>query len=285
MTHVNVTQDLLDLSRGTEEIVKRQLAAATALDSVAGVLAVLCLLTRTPDLGLLYPGLILVVAAISATVRLRAQRVRMLVRRGRRAAMHAFALREAPEASIVRLLREDSPRDALAIGRTLPDRDVEAFWEPGGESGPGRLQKVYAHSAFVSWRLLRSYAFFLLAIGIAVFLAGIVGLWLLARTTSGVGVSLGWMADVVCSTVLVTFGVRVVKAGVESIEASSGIRSLYGAIMDQREGVAREAIVAYDMERASGPWVPTWLYRMNRSRLRGDWRLIRETFQTRSEPS
>jgi hypothetical protein len=165
----------------------------------------------------------------------------------------------------------DAPVFAEACAKRLPAATLEDYYEPTKPIGTPMLQEIYAHSSFYSWRLLRSTGVLFLVSGTLIAIFGAVGIYGLAVAPPSASTA-GRLLDVVCSLVFVTLAAKAIDSGIAALVGASSSRKVADELIAtaDAERIA-ELTSLYDMDRDSGPLVPTLIYSWSRDSLQKEW--------------
>lgn len=267
----NSTEAVHRIFRGAAELSKSLRACALATEIVAAFIAA----WRAFNPQMEWSGwasfwlALLVVAGF--VLRVRAGYVYAFAEKCRRIASAAYACGRQVSSIVRTSLSADEPLLAKRFARRLPTQTLDDYYEPTTPAGNERLREIYAHSAFYSWRLL--HVCFHVFFGASVALAGLGGIVIYSMATSPTDVTTASrVLDVVCSIVFAFLVARTsaacLSAWCSSRECRSIADELAGSITSER---LRDVIVNYDIERSTGPSVPTAVYLRCREGLQSAW--------------
>lgn len=271
------------LFRGASELTKIVRHFAFWLEFCAALVAALGALEVKP-LGPWTPLVLVMLMAGSTALRIWSRRTQSYSERCRRLSARAYAAGD-DSIGVVLLseLRADAPVGAERFGLRLPAATLDEYYEATKDPGLPRLREVYAHSAFYSWRLLRRTGVCLVILAVAVFCVGAAAIYGLAVEPPE-STAAERILDFVCSFVLVGLSCRALDAGVEACSAASESRAVAQGLIEQADpGQVSELCVRYDMERSSGPPVPTIIYKRSRGALQEEWHERRKALDEQSE--
>jgi hypothetical protein len=257
--------------RGSAEVTKRIRQCALVLELVAAVIAAYGGLSGDVLWGG-WASLVLVLLMAAATgLRIWSRGTHSHSERCRRISARAFAQGRDVESAVKSGLKSDAPLLTEYAAKKLPAGTLEAYYEPTKSPGTARLQEMYAHSSFFSWRLLRTSGTLFVAVGVAVMIMGIAVIYGLA-VEQPPATAAGRVLDVVCSLVFGALSVKAFDTGIAACVASRDARVVAdGLIGTSDEAQILEFALQYDMERVSGPLVPTLIYRLRRTTLEKEW--------------
>lgn len=265
------TQTIHTLFRGSAEATKRLRQIAVLSELVAAGIASYGVLCG----GVLWAGwaslVLLALMLVATALRIWSRGTHSYSERCRRVAARAFAQGRDVGAAVQSGLVADAPMLTRRLAQTLAAGTLKEYYEPTKPPGAARLQEMYAHSSFYSWRLLRVSGSIFLTVGLAVAILGVVIIYGLA-VEQPAATTAGRVLDVVCSLVFVTLSAKAVDAGIAALVASRDARavadSLIGTSDDEQ---ISELASQYDMDRNGGPLVPTPIYRLWRTPLQKEW--------------
>lgn len=264
-------QTIHTMFRGAAEATKRIRQIALLLELVAAGIAAYGVLSGDVLWGG-WASLLLLMLMLTATgLRIWSRGTQSYSERCRRVSARAFAQGRDVGAAVQSGLVADAPMLTQRLAKKLPAGTLEAYYEPTKPPGAARLQEMYAHSSFYSWRLLRASGALFLAVGVAVAIVGAVVIYGLA-VEQPPATTAGRVLDVVCSLVFVALSAKAVDTGIAALVASRDARgvadSLIGTSDDEQ---ILELASLYDMDRNGGPLVPTPVYRLRRTTLQKEW--------------
>lgn len=257
--------------RGSAEATKRIRQVALALEVVAAGIAAYGVLGGEVLWGG-WASLVMLMLMVAATgLRIWSRGTQSYSERCRRVSARAFAQGNEVGAAVLSGLVADAPMFAQRLAEKLPAGTLEDYYEPTKPCGVPRIQEIYAHSSFYSWRLLRSTGMLLLSVGVVVAIIGAVVIYGLAVEPPSLTTA-GRVLDVVCSLVFVALSAKAVDAGVAALVAARESRSVADGLIEtaDAERIAELASL-YDMDRSAGPLVPTLVYRVSRATLQTEW--------------
>lgn len=257
--------------RGSSEATKRVRQAALALELVAAGIAAYGVLSGEILWGGWASLVMLVLMVASTGLRVWSRGTQAYSERCRRVSARAFAQGNEIGAAVLSGLVADAPAFAQRLAEKLPAGTLEDYYEPTRPTGVPRLQELYAHSSFYSWRLLRSAGVLFASVGIVVAFTGAVVIYGIAVDPSS-ATTAGRVLDVVCSLVFVVLSAKAVDAGVAALVAARESRDIADGLIEtaDAERIA-ELTSRYDMERSAGPPVSTLIYRVSRATLKKEW--------------
>ncbi len=272
MPNLSRVQAAHALFRGSAEITKHSRQVALGLEVLAAVIAAYGVLNGTTLWGGWASLVMLLLVAGGTALRVWSRGTQAFSERCRRVSVRGFAEGQEIGAALLSGLVSDAPVFAVARSRMLPAGTLEDYYEPTKPAGFRRLQELYAHSSFYSWRLLGSAGALFLVTGTAIAIIGAVAIYGLVVEPSPSATTAERVLDVVCSLVFVTLSARAVDAGIAALVGGRESRR----VADELIATAASDRIAeltslYDMNRNSGPLVPTLLYRVSRDSLQKEW--------------
>lgn len=213
---------------------------------------------------------------LALVLRMRARSITAFAEKCRRSAVSAYASGADASAAAWTTAEADAPWLTRKWAGKLPTSTLDEYYECTRPPGASRFREIYAHSSFYSWRLLRATA--KLHFAIALFLGGItcaVIYGLAAHPTAGPFSAR--LLDLVCSFVLLVLFCKAFEASFGAWSSSIACKELAECFMkDEGDDALRRYTIDYDIERASGPSIPTRLYRCKRDQLQRLWHSRRE---------
>lgn len=259
--------------RGAMEYVKLLGYSATVVDvlagagSVAGILKIGDFKSRAPWLPLV--GLFAVV--LSTILRSYATTIRSYAQRARKVSLRALATEVDVDALTASNAEVDAPTPARRLASMLPSNGLRDYYLPRCPPGPERTRELYAHSAFFSHSLLKTYATFTGLVGLVV--TAIAFSVMYAMTISPVSLDQSQSTlEVIWSVIFVLFGIRYLENAVSSNAASHSIRKVEEELLRNNDNKNLDDLTdAYDLEISSTKDVPTLLYRFRKSTLTAAW--------------
>ena len=264
-------QTIHTMFRGSAEATKRIRQSALVLDLVAAGIAAYGVLSGDVLWGG-WASLVLLMLMLTATgLRIWSRGIQSYSERCRRVSARAFAHGRDVGAAVQSGLVADAPMLTQRLAKKLPAGTLEAYYEPTKPPGSARLQEMYAHSSFYSWRLLRSTGALFLVSGTLIAIIGAVVIYGLAVDPPS-ATTAGRVLDVVCSLVFVALPAKAIDAGIAALVGARDSRGVADELIAtaDSERIA-ELTSLYDMERNSGPLVPTLIYRLSRDSLQKEW--------------
>lgn len=264
-------QSVHQLFRGSAEVTKIIRQFALCLELVAAMIAA----SSTMNDGALWGGwaslVILILMSASTVLRIWSRSTQGFSERCRRVSARAFALGEKVGAAVFSSLVSDAPLFAESTASKLPASSLIDYYEPTKPEGQARLREIWAHSAFYSWRLQRRTGWALIGVGVLVAIVGAAVIYGLAVQPREASIS-GRILDVVCSLVFVVLAAKALDSGAAGIAAGREARAVADGLLETSDpGRLDELVAEYDIERASGPSVPTLIYRLSRDELQRQW--------------
>lgn len=214
-------------------------------------------------LGLAFAAIVLRVMASAA---------RSFGLRCRRASLRAFACGTDVQTKSRLDLEETAPSFALRIASILPAQDLEQYYEPTRPIGDERLCELYAHCAYYTRRLLRQNAWVCGITSAAVFAGGMLALYSLAMQQVTPTTVRESVIATICSFVFVLIFARLLQLTISCVNTSITLRKLEDDFFDKPTTKRlTELVEGYEIERATGPDVPTPLYYIWRNSLKTSW--------------
>lgn len=270
-TNIERTLATHTLFMGSREMVKRLVFAALLLEVVSSVVASY----RIVSGGVLWGGwaslVMLFLIVVARVLRFGSRGIQAFSQRCRRLSARAFASGGQVGAAALSGLMADAPTFTERFAKQLPGQTPESYYEPTTPAGLGRLQEIYAHSSFYSWILLRRTGRLLLFLGTFIAVGGAVAIYALAVRPPA-ATTAARLLDVVCSLVFIVLSAKALSAGADSLYAARGSRRIADALIVTAEPERIGELTAlYDMERNSGPLIPTRLYQLGRKNLQERW--------------
>ncbi len=134
------------------------------------------------------------------------------------------------------------------------------------------MRELYAHSAFYTCRLLKRYTWLCGFTGLLVFIGGIVALYSLAMQEAIPVTVRESVVATICSFVFVLVFARILQLTIGCVKTALSLRRLEDDFFDKPNADRlRELVESYEIERATGPDVPTPLYYFSRDNLQKKW--------------
>lgn len=264
-------QTIHTMFRGSAEATKRIRQSALVLELVAAGIAAYGVLSGDVLWGG-WASLVLLMLMLTATgLRIWSRSIQSYSERCRRVSARAFAHGRDVGAAVQSGLVADAPMLTQRLAKKLPAGTLEAYYEPTKPPGSARLQEMYAHSSFYSWRLLRSTGALFLVSGTLIAIIGAVVIYGLAVDPPS-ATTAGRVLDVVCSLVFVALSAKAIDAGIAALVGARDSRGVADELITtaDSERIA-ELTSLYDMDRNSGPLVPTLIYSLSRDSLQKEW--------------
>ncbi|NOY92979.1 MAG: hypothetical protein GXP55_17485 [Deltaproteobacteria bacterium] len=259
------------LFRGAAEVTKRLRQLALALELAAAVIAAWSGLSGAVLWGGWASLVMLLLMFLAMSLRAWSRSTHNYSERCRRLSITAFAYGDEIGAAVLSGLVVDAPPFAESFAARLPAKTLDEYYEPTAAAGRWRLQELYAHSSFYSWRLLNRAGWLFLSVGVLVALGGVIVIYGMALPSADSSMA-GRFLDFVCSLVFVVLAFKAFDAAADAFVASRGARGVADVLVATRDSDrAEEQAAHYDMERVSGPTVPTRIYEMSRKRLQQEW--------------
>ncbi len=259
------------LFRGSAEVTKRFRQVALGLEVLAATIAAYGVLNGDVIWGG-WASLVMLLLMVGGTaLRIWSRSTQGFSERCRRVSARAFAAGQEIGAAVLSGLVADAPVFAEARSKKLPAGTLEDYYEPTKPTGTPRLQESYAHSSFYSWRLLRSTGALFLVSGTLIAIIGAVVIYGLAVAPPS-ATTAGRVLDVVCSLVFVALSAKAIDAGIAALVGARDSRGVADELIAtaDSERIA-ELTSLYDMDRNSGPLVPTLIYSLSRDSLQKEW--------------
>lgn len=259
------------LFRGSAEVTKRFRQVALGLEVTAAVIAAYGVLDGEVIWGG-WASLVMLLLMVGGTaLRIWSRSTQAFSERCRRVSARAFATGQEIGAAVLSGLVADAPVFAEACSKRLPAGTLEDYYEPTKPMGTPRLQEMYAHSSFYSWRLLRSTGALFLVSGTLIAIIGAIVIYGLAVEPPS-ATTAGRVLDVVCSLVFVALSAKAIDAGIAALVGARDSRRVADELIAtaDSERIA-ELTSLYDMDRNSGPLVPTLIYSLSRDSLQKEW--------------
>lgn len=261
--------------RGSSEVSKWAKTTALFLDLFSGAIAIAGIFGSLKYFWV--PLFILGSAVLSSALRSYANNIRSYSQRARRTSLRAFCLEIEIDPLTASNFSIESPVLAEWFASKLPAQSMNDYYEPVSPKGEIRLRELYAHSAFYTWRLLRISSFLAFIWSSIVFVGSFVVIYYLAdaprniETTKGILESLSTVA-------LVILCVRGVEYATTANLSAKEVRSIEESLQKKPHGRSLiELADSYEIERASGPDVPTIIYYFLRNKLQKQWFERRKT--------
>jgi len=279
--HSLYSEDVHRLFRGAAEIGKLLTYIAWTLEVTIAACAAFGLLAPNASLRSWLPLIVLLLAIVAVCFRTYAQSVRRYAERCRRESASSYAHGVDMQAGAVAFLHSDAPPLADWIARRLPAGSLAEYYDPKSTAGEGRLREVYAHSAFVTWHLLRSWSYTLAVIAFLLIITSFVIMYRIviepiAQLSSDI------VLDIMCSFILAFLFLRVLEAAISARSGTHDTRIIAERLTTRPlpSGAALTSIInAYDFERSGGSLIPTVFYRYQRTRLARLWELCRRDLE------
>lgn len=208
-------------------------------------------------------------------LRIWAKSISSFAERCRRVAIRAYALGVDISTAVSISLIGDAPVLSERLSSKLPTQSLDDYYEGAAPEGVQRTRELYAHSAFYSWRLLRAcWRSYL--VGTLLFAAiGFFIIYLLAADTHDPTVR-GRILDLVCSVVFVFLTAKAAVVTVDAKQSADECRRVFEGLVSQSAADSpNDLAIDYDIERASGIKIPTFLYKISRDSLQKEWHDIR----------
>lgn len=267
----NSTEAVHRMFRGAAELSKSLRSYALATEVVAALIAAWRAFNPQMEWSGWASFWLALLVVTGFALRVRAGYVYAFAEKCRRIASAAYACGRQVSSVVRTSLSADEPLLAKRYARRLPTQTLDDYYEPTTPTGNERLREIYAHSAFYSWRL--QHVCFHMYFWVSVVLAGLGGIAIYSMATSPADVTTASrILDVVCSIVFAFLVVRAAAACLSAWCSSRECRTvadeLAGSITSDR---LREVLVNYDIERSTGPSVPTAVYLRCREGLQSAW--------------
>jgi hypothetical protein len=267
------TQEAHDTFRGSAEISKWIRAAAPLAELCAAALALHAIYLIDSTLAAWRPITAFLLLVTAASARAYGAKVERFAEECRRVSARAFAIGSDIPIGQCSAFRSDAPMFARYLAQRLPASTLESYYEPTCGVGPDRLREVYAHSAFFTWRLLRTSAI-VHGIGSLLLVLSTV-LLMYALVTSDLPRPVRLRAlDALFSVALGVAALRLVGASIRCAFSARGTRLIADALIGHPlpGGQLLDHLTrCYDFERMGAPQAPTILYKTMRARLSNDW--------------
>jgi hypothetical protein len=272
----SVADDILNRSRGAEELAKLERAARITLEAVLA-LCIVAIVHATSSSFLVHYSPLLFVCAPFALALLEASYDQHLsfARRARRASLRLCAGGTAIIGLELIELQEECPRYwrlALRL-RGLELTTVDAYYAPKRPEGRARLQELYAHSAFFSARILRHHSRVMTCLALSVLLIALAVVLVTTVAPLSPQAEPNTILDIVYSVVLGVVAARMWHAargaGHKERRVDGICRGLLQANLTDEQ--LERLIDEYDIERAQGSLPSTALYKKLRRQLSADW--------------
>ena len=265
------TEQLHRLFRGTAELTKRLRQIALLLEIVAAGVAAWGTLAGSTLWGG-WASLVMLLLLVGGTaLRIWSRSTHAYAERCRRVSARAWALGQTIGASVHSSILSDTPVFAERLAGKLPAGSMTDYYEPTRDVGRDRLRELYAHSSFYSWRLLRRGGWIFMGVGVAIAIVGAVIVFGLALPSTTVSAA-DRILDVVCSLVFAVLLARSLDAAIAAFISAQATRAISRVLIEAPDQERVEELIGhYDMERMSGPMIPTFVYRLSRDRLQAEW--------------
>lgn len=255
--------------RGASELVKVTRGFALLIDAAAATLACLGIFDVYKSE---WVPLVLLFAAISSIAcKSWASSVRGYAQRCRRLSLRAFCMNEDLDHVTESNTEVDAPWGYAWLAALVPSQSLTDYYEPTCPFGENRLRELYAHSAFYTWRLLRTQSKIAIGWAVLVFVFSFIIIYGIA-TEPPAAASRNAVLEALCTVVLVLLCVQAVEWSIESLSSAAEAREIEQSLLKKPVGKELDDVVdSYEIERAAGSDVPTTLYRLMRSGLQKQW--------------
>ncbi len=132
--------------------------------------------------------------------------------------------------------------------------------------------ELYAHSAYYTRRLLKRYAWVCGVTGLLVFIGGMIALYSLAMQQATPVTVRESVIATICSFAFVLIFSRILQLTISCVKTTMSLRRLEDEFFDKpNSDRLRELVEGYEIERATGPDVPTLLYYFGRNAIQKQW--------------
>lgn len=272
-TRLERTRRVHRLFRGADEVAKYYRAIALFTEITAAVLAACGGLWPKYALDGWNPLVLLILLVLATALRIAARSAGAFAGRARRLSLEAFALGTDLNPLLASNLSSDAPVLSEWLAERLPAKTMEEYYRPTFRVGRERLRELYAHSAFYSWQLLRSFGKILFLATLASLALGAALLYWLALDAETID-QRDQMLNIVMSIVFSVVILKLINATIDSYFSSSSAKTVADGLLRVEASDAEHAddlIVSYNIGRSTGAAVPTWLYKMKRERLDNEW--------------
>lgn len=268
-------QTIHTMFRGSAEATKHIRQLALVLELAAAGIAAYGVLSGDALWGG-WTSLFLLMLMLAATgLRIWSRGTQSYSERCRRVSAHAFAHGRDVGAAVQSGLMADAPMLTQHLTKKLPAGTLKAYYEPTKPPGVARLQEMYAHSSFYSWRLLRWTGALFIGSSMLLFIIGATIIYGLAVDPPSATIA-GRVLDVVCSLVFVTLSAKALDAGIAALVGAHDSRGVADKLITTADSEhITELTSLYDMDRNSGPLASTRLYCLFRNSLQKEWNLRR----------
>jgi hypothetical protein len=266
-------QGVHDLFRGAAELSKCIHRVASIGELVGGGLAINALALSGSNSSGWQPLIAFMIVVATQCLRQYADGIKTYGERCRRTSLFAFATGARIPVPVASELKNDAPPGAIGHAERLPAQSMIMYYEPSTPPGEERMRELYAHSAYYSWRLLRSTSQVYLSISVIVLIVTLVVMYGLAMTTEPT-VPRGKVLDALFSVVLGIISVRLIAMSLACARSATLSREVANKLIEEplpTDHRLREIVYEYDLDRLGAPAPPTVLYNVMRRSLQRHW--------------
>lgn len=268
------------LFRGAAEVAKRLRRVAFGIDVVVAAVAAYLVFAENDALEAWHPLVAFLAVALARALRVRSRESDRFAEVCRRESARAYACGGTISPARLSSLRSDAPWRSLREAQKLPASTLEAYYEPTCPVGEPRLREIYANSAFHTWHLTRFWFWCLAAGFVLLTIISAVAVYWVANT-DGELTGRTEIIEALFSFVLALFWLELAEALYSAFGSYRSARTTCQRLLSRPlpvGDVLRGLVRDYDFERTGSPAVPTFLYRVDRQRLEGEWAECRHEF-------
>lgn len=263
--------------RGSSEVAKFFKSTAFLIDCASGIFACLGIFGEWTYSYL--PLIIFLMAIFSSILRWYADKAKAFAQTCRKTALRSYSFGKNIDSLTENNLEIAEPFFTEFAADRLPAQTVMEYYETTQPVGELRMRELYAHSAFYTWRLLKSSS---ILVGIFSFLLFILCFSIIYRFAEGNFESSLKKAvlEALCTIALVLIFIRSLEFSLKSKSSFQNAMEVESKLLMPISGDELLSVVdTYEIERSSGADPSTIIYLFMRNRLQRQWIKRRKSIQ------
>lgn len=246
---------------------------AIAIEFLVAVLAAVSLVEAT-EKAAWFPLGMLLLAIMASLFRVYSRRARAFASGARWAAVGALSSGVDIGPRVLAWFRNERLLFADRLNRSVKANTLSEYYAPSCPAGDQRRRELCAHSAFFTWRLMRTYS---VLVWTLLAVAAVGSLTLLYRfsidTNADQSLRL-WLLQTLCAVVLIHFGLRALELALSAASSWRATRAIYEDLLGSAPPGPSDLIevtTKYEKERLTAPLIPQALYILGRENLAREW--------------
>lgn len=270
------TEELHRLCKGTYEICKSLGYLIFSLDILPGLYIALYVFGFAVEKSI-NPIVLLFLALTAMILKIILNRYRQKADSMRRisAYNYSFGLNTLP--SVYTTFKREAPVFVNYFAKRVPTENLNEYYEPSFGPGPTRYREIYAHSAFFTWDLQKSYSNILIALFL-ILVTTAVSMFYINSTTNLPLQTRFLNASTICSVLIILFIFRCFEGLINAKNSADVSKMVSDKLLknDLKPDEINSIIMEYEFERATGELVPTFFYKLFRNSLKTDWDILKQ---------